>query len=97
MALEDPTSDAADRVRLELRRAVDEDGAEAVILGCAGMADLAKHLADRSGVPVIEGVSAAIKLLEALTELEVSTSKTGGWAPPLDKPYLKTALQPNFK
>ena len=87
LALEDPTSDAADRVRLELRRAVDEDGAEAVILGCAGMADLARRFSDELGVPVLDGVVCAVKLAEALVALGLHTSKVGGYAYPLAKAY----------
>ena len=38
------------------------DRADAIVLGCAGMADLAASFAARFGLPVIEGVSAAVKL-----------------------------------
>ena len=39
------------------------------MLGCAGMADLAASLARRHGLPVIDGVAAAVKLAEALVAL----------------------------
>jgi allantoin racemase len=38
-------------------------------------------------VPVIDGVAAAVKLVEALVGLGLSTSKIGGYAPPLTKAY----------
>ena len=42
LALEDPASGARDRLRCEMRRALDEDGCEAIVLGCAGMVDMAR-------------------------------------------------------
>jgi len=87
LALEDPASGAVARVREELRRAIAEDGAEAVLLGCAGMTDLAARFADELGVPVLDGVACAVKLAESLVALGLRTSKVGGYAYPLAKPY----------
>jgi allantoin racemase len=78
---------AAAKVHAEVVRAIEEDRAEAVILGCAGMADLAASLSQRTGVPVIDGVGAAVKLVEALVGLGLRTSKAGGYANPLPKRY----------
>lgn len=75
------------RVEEEIRRALHEDGAECVVLGCAGMADLAADLSRRLGLPVIDGVAAATRLVEALVGLGLRTSKAGGYAAPLPKPY----------
>ncbi|MCX5497724.1 aspartate/glutamate racemase family protein [Kaistia dalseonensis] len=86
LALEDPHSAARDRVSSEIDRAIREDRAEAIVLGCAGMADLARSLSGEHGLPVIEGVSAAVKLIENLATLGLSTSKVGGWATPRRKP-----------
>ncbi|MGB2202379.1 MAG: aspartate/glutamate racemase family protein [Pseudooceanicola atlanticus] len=57
----------ATRVTLatEICRARDEDGAGAVILGCAGMAPLQGDLQARTGVQLIDGVSAAAWLAQA--------------------------------
>ena len=52
-----------------LGRAVKEDGVGAVVLGCAGMADLAADLAAEHGVPVIDGVAAAVGLARMLNGL----------------------------
>lgn len=85
--LEAPGSEARDRVSREIGRAIAEDGAEAVVLGCAGMADLASALAREHGVPVVDGVACAVKLCEGLVQLGLRTSKAGGYAPPLAKRF----------
>ncbi len=71
----------------ECRRALAEDDCGAIILGCGGMADLATLISDKLGIPVIDGVSAAVKFTEALVGLQLSTSKTGDLAYPLAKPH----------
>lgn len=88
LALEDPTSGALDLLRGEIRRALVEDRPEAILLGCAGMADLARDLTTEFGLPVIDGVAAAVKLAEGLVGLGLTTSRLGGYAPPPRKPYL---------
>jgi allantoin racemase len=85
--LERPGFDARRAVVAECLRAVAEDRAEAIVLGCAGMADLAIDIAREIDAPVIEGVTAAVKLLEALLSLDIRTSKRGDLAYPLAKPY----------
>jgi allantoin racemase len=52
------------------------------------MAALCATLQQRLGVPVIDGVSAAVKFVEALVALRLQTSKLGDYAPPLPKPWL---------
>ncbi|WP_114451479.1 aspartate/glutamate racemase family protein [Halopolyspora algeriensis] len=69
----------------EAEHAVESDGAEVICLGCAGMAGLAEHVQDRAGVPVVDGVPAAIGLAQTLVEQGLSTSKAGSWASPLPK------------
>lgn len=88
LSLEDPNSGARDRLRNEIVRAIAEDNAEAIVLGCAGMADLARTLQSELGMPVIDGVGAAIKHAEALIALGLTTSKRGAYAAPVAKPYL---------
>lgn len=85
--LEIPGSNASERISEEIRRAIAEDRAEAIVLGCAGMADLAKRLSDQHGVPVIDGVTAAVKLAEGLVGLGLKTSGLGGYAPPRVKQF----------
>jgi allantoin racemase len=79
LVLDDEHSDARARIDAEIARALVEDRAEAVVLGCAGMARLARALAAKHGCPVIEGVGAAVKLAEMLVALGLKTSKRGGY------------------
>ncbi|MFQ5773036.1 MAG: aspartate/glutamate racemase family protein [Kiloniellaceae bacterium] len=85
LALEEPGDNARHKVREAVMRALAEDGTEAVILGCAGMADLAAWLGEETGVPVIDGVVAGVKLVEALVGMGLATSKVGAYAAPLPK------------
>ncbi|MDF2233895.1 aspartate/glutamate racemase family protein [Albimonas sp. CAU 1670] len=66
LALEDDPEASARAVREEVLRAAAEDGVEAVVLGCAGMAHLAQGMAADAGLPVIDGVAAAVRLAEAM-------------------------------
>ena len=70
----------------EIARALDK-GAEAIVLGCAGMADLAAKLSQKFGVPVVDGVAAAVKQAEALVGLKLTTSRRGSYALPGAKDY----------
>lgn len=79
LALEDEGSDARARIDIEIARALVEDRAEAIVLGCAGMAKLARDLSAQHGCPVIDGVGAAVKLVEMLATLGIKTSKRGGY------------------
>jgi allantoin racemase len=88
LALDDPASNASAQISAEIERARHEDRAEAIVLGCAGMADLAMRLSEQHGLPVIDGVASAVKLAEACSVLGLKTSKTGAYATPLPKAYL---------
>jgi allantoin racemase len=79
LALEDEASDARARIDAEIARALAEDRAEAIVLGCAGMAKLARDLSAKHSCPVIDGVGAAVKLAEMLVALGFKTSKRGGY------------------
>src|SRR5580658_2589972 len=87
LALEDPNSGARRLIEKEIERALDEDGAEAIVLGCAGMTDLARDLERQAGVPVLDGVACAVSLAESLVRLGLRTSKRNTYAAPLAKPY----------
>ena len=87
LALEDPASDARARIDAEIRAALEHDRCEAIVLGCAGMADLAQALSKAHGVPVLDGVACAVKLAEGLASLGLRTSKRGGFAVPGVKTY----------
>ncbi|RUV46571.1 aspartate/glutamate racemase family protein, partial [Mesorhizobium sp. M5C.F.Ca.IN.020.14.1.1] len=75
------------RISEEIERAIRDDRAEAIVLGCAGMADLAAALSREHGLPVLDGVACAVKLCESLVGLGLSTSKRGGYQVPLEKSF----------
>lgn len=86
LELEQPGSNARERIVAECRRALEEDGADSIVLGCAGMADLCAHIQQLLGVPVVDGVAAGVQLVESLVALGLATSKRGELARPLPKP-----------
>ncbi len=79
----------------EAAKAVAEDGAEVICLGCAAMAGVTTAITAKLGVPAVD-VAAAVALAQALVGLGLSTSKAGGYAPGPDNPRshwpLSTAL-----
>ncbi|OPF78552.1 Asp/Glu/hydantoin racemase [Streptomyces antioxidans] len=66
--------------------AVERDGAEVICLGCGGMAGLRDRVsAALGGVPVVDGVAAAVRFAESVVGLGLSTSKVRSFAPPRPK------------
>jgi allantoin racemase len=81
--------DAAQReITVEAGRAIEADGAEAICLGCAGMGPLDRHVKEALDVPVIDGVAAAVKMLEALTGYGLATSRVAAFKRPEPKELL---------
>jgi allantoin racemase len=71
---------AAERVRAA--------GAEVLVLGCAGMTGLRRSVesvGEELGLPVVDGVAAAVRLAESLVALGLTTSRAGSYAVPLPK------------
>ncbi|NIZ12517.1 aspartate/glutamate racemase family protein [Phaeobacter sp. HF9A] len=68
------------KIRSEIREAIDQDYAEAIVLGCAGMADLMADLSAEFGLPVIDGVAAGVTFAEALVNTKLKTSKIGAYS-----------------
>jgi len=87
LELDDPASGAYERILARAHQALAQDRSGAIVLGCAGMAELCHRLQRELGVPVIDGVAAAVKLAEALVGLGLGTSKRGDYAPPPAKTY----------
>lgn len=85
LALEACGEDTVAQIEAAARTALARDRSEAIVLGCAGMAALTATLQQRLGVPVIDGVAAAVKFAEALAALGLHTAKGGDYAPPLPK------------
>ena len=55
--------------------AVEEDMAEVIVLGCAGMADLDKMLQNKLGIPVLDGITCALIIASGFVKYGISTSK----------------------
>jgi allantoin racemase len=83
--LDKPESNVRALLLRECRAALDHDDIGAIVLGCAGMADLARDLSAELGIPVIDGVAAAVRFAEALVGLGLKTSKHGDLAFPIPK------------
>jgi allantoin racemase len=69
----------------EARDAIDNDGAEAILLGCAGLGPIDKSMQEALGVPVFDGTACAVKLLEALHGYGVTTAKVRAYLTPEPK------------
>jgi allantoin racemase len=95
LALEDPTSDARAQISDEIEIAKCEDRCEAIVLGCADVANLAADLSALHGPPVLNGVARAVKLLDNLVGLGLRTSKLGEYAP-LPKSYSGRSVTVGF-
>ena len=80
LKLEEGDPATLDKIRLEIHASINEDKAEAIVLGCAGMADLMAQLSEEFGLPVIDGVSAGVTFAEALVNNSLRTSKIGAYS-----------------
>jgi allantoin racemase len=75
------------RVLEVARLAADEDGAEVIILGCAGMAGYAPEIEAKLGVKVLDPSAVALKLAEAMVDLKLAHCKRALYATPPKKPF----------
>src|SRR6185436_18136299 len=69
---------ALEKAAAAARIAVEQDGADVLVLGCMSMAFLpgiCEALAERVGVPVVNPVVAALKTAEAVASMRISHSK----------------------
>ncbi|MEU8488788.1 MULTISPECIES: aspartate/glutamate racemase family protein [unclassified Streptomyces] len=88
MAVLDLESDeeaAVEAIVEQAAQAVERDKAEVICLGCGGMAGLTERVVQRTGVPVVDGVAAAVTIAESLVRLGLSTSKVRTYAAPRPK------------
>lgn len=65
----------------ESRRAIAEDGAEVIVLGCCGLAGLDAKISAGLSVPVLDPVGSAVKVLESLVDLKLHTSRVMSYCP----------------
>jgi allantoin racemase len=87
LELEEDPAAAVEAIAGAAARAVDEDHAEVICLGCGGMAGLTERVVERAGVPVVDGVAAAVTIAESLVRLGLRTSKVRTYAPPRPKHF----------
>ena len=80
LELENGNPETIETIRAEISSAINEDRAEAIVLGCAGMADLMAQLTDEFGLPVIDGVACGVALAEALVNAGLKTSKINAYS-----------------
>lgn len=69
------------------------EGVDAIVLGCAGMADLCDVLTARVGVPVVDGVAAAVGLAAGMVRMGLRTSQRGEYAAPPGRKHERNARQ----
>src|SRR6056297_3662126 len=69
------------------KKAIEEDGAEMLVTTCAGLAGVHREVQKQLGIPVLEGISCAVKLVESMLDLGLHTTRVGQYAPlPETKP-----------
>ena len=87
LALDDPGSNARARIGGEIARALDDDGADAIVLGCAGMADLAASLSAEFGFRWSTALPPRSSWPKAWRRCGSRPRSAGGYATPLPKDY----------
>lgn len=70
-----------DKYTLTAKAALEQDMAEVIVLGCAGMTGLAQELSQELGVPVLDGVTCALIIATGLVKAQLSTSKRRKYNP----------------
>ncbi len=88
LELEESGKSVEDMIENEAEKAIKEDGAEVICLGCAGMSGLDKRLQKNLNVPVVDGFIAALKMIEIFNQYGVSHSKILTYAKPQEKDIL---------
>lgn len=71
-----------ERILAVAREAIEQDGAEVLVLGCAGMVGYAAEVEEELGIVVLDPTSVAFKTAEALVDLGVRHCKQGLYAMP---------------
>lgn len=87
LELESDPDAAVRAIVAEAEQAVAQDRAEVICLGCGGMAGLLEQVSDATGVPVVDGVAAAVTIAESLVRLGLRTSKIRTYAAPRPKAF----------
>lgn len=87
LALEDDEDVTYATILQSSKEALAADQSDAIVLGCAGMAWLPPRLTAELGVPVIDGVAAAVVMAEGLVRQRLVPTAHGELAPPPPKAY----------
>ena len=69
------------------QQAAEEDGAEVIILGCAGMGGYAEEIEQKLGVVVLEPSAIGLKIAEAMASLGLKHSKRAYYSIPPKKEF----------
>ncbi|MGY3565294.1 aspartate/glutamate racemase family protein [Sinomonas sp. RB5] len=85
LELEEDPERAVKEIVAQAESAVYDDKAEVIVLGCGGMSGLDAQIRERCGVPVVDGVAAAVAVAEGLVRLGLTTSKVRTYAAPRPK------------
>ncbi|MGV8804682.1 MAG: aspartate/glutamate racemase family protein [Polaromonas sp.] len=78
--------DHTERLKTLCRSAVDDDGADVIIIAGAPLAGLARAIKDQIPVPMVDGVSSAVCHAQTLVSLAPAPARRGSFAPPPLKP-----------
>lgn len=87
--------DQSERLIALARQCVRVDGADVIVLAGAPLAGLARSIQHLLPVPVVDGVSSAVKQAELLVQLRPQKARDGSYAPPPHKLHqgLSPAMQ----
>ena len=80
-----------ERLIEQASRAIEDDGAEVIVLGGGPIAGLAREVADRLPVPIVDGVRCAVQMAEGILRLEPRKAARGSFKRPPGKPAVGLA------
>ncbi len=78
---------AQERILKVAKQAIEEDGAEVIILGCAGMAGYGEMVERELNVVVLDPSAVTLKVAEAISDLGLKHCKLGLYAIPPNKEF----------
>ncbi|TMH02033.1 MAG: Asp/Glu/hydantoin racemase [Betaproteobacteria bacterium] len=78
--------DHAQALQALCQSAIDDDGADVIVIAGAPLAGLARAIKQRIPVPVVDGVSSAVCHAQTLASLAPAPARRGSFAPPPEKP-----------
>lgn len=82
LELEEKRAEVKAALLKESKKAIEEDGADTIILGCTGLIGMARELQEALKVPVVDPGVAPVKFAEILVDLKLSQSKVVYPKPP---------------